>query len=278
MKIVSSGKAINSSQFYQKKRKRRQIFTILIALGIIIFISAFVYLSRYEKFLINDVSVSGEEVAKEGDIVQATDKLLLGNYFWFIPRSNVLFYPKGAIKAELTKEFPQLKTIDLSLEKLQTLSITVEERKPSSLYCIGGPIEDRLCYFLDEESLIFLEAPSFSGGAVYFTYLTSEPLENPLGKRLLPVEDFDSINKFMENLSTLNLKVSALEVGKEDYIVTLSAGGKILFRRDTSLSVVYSNLEAFLSNDSIEAQKNFLEKIESLDLRIDDKVFYKFKD
>ena len=271
MKIVSSGKVLNSREFYEKKKRRRRIQLVLLSIGFLSILSSLAYLSRQERFLINEITVQGENVIDKEEITQTARRLLAGYYLWVIPRANSLIYPRRAIKQSLIKGFPRLKSVDLNLGKQQKLLITVEEHVPFALYCIHD------CFFLDEEGLIFALAPSFSG-EVYFVYTTKDPIENPIGKRFLSTEEFQSLSKFVETLTTLNIRSLSLEMGDNEFTLTLSKGGQIIWRRDGDLSLIKSNLEAFLSDNSIRAQENFLDRILYLDLRTENKVFYKFRD
>jgi hypothetical protein len=272
MKIVSKGQVLNSSEFYKKKQKRRLVHLIFIFIGFIILISSFIYLSRHERFQIVEVVVSGEEVVGRDKIISIAKESLTGHYLWTIPKTSAFLYPRQAVKEILFKEFPRFKSISLNINDFHTLSVDIEERVPFALYCA----KKSLCYFLDEDGFIFALAPSFSG-AIYFIYTTEEAIEKPLGERLVSIEEFRQLPKFIETLATLNIYPSGLEIGKDEYKLSLPSGGKILWRRESDLDLIHSNLEAFLSDDSIQAQNNFLKQILYLDLRIDNKVFYKFK-
>ena len=271
MKIVSSGRVLNSAAFYKKKKRRKRLQLILLFVGALAIIFSLIYFFRQEQFLITTVMVTRENVIDKEEIIQTVQYLLDDYYLWVIPRSNTFIYPRRTIEQNLTEAFPRLKSIDLDLDEFKTLVITVEERAPFALYCIGDK-----CFFLDKEGLIFTPAPSFSTG-VYFIYRTEELIENPIGKRFVTPEEFGSLLKFMETLSILNIRPSTLEIGIDDYSLFLSDGGRIIWRRGDDLLLIRSNLETFLSNDSIRAQSDFLEKILYLDLRTENKVFYKFK-
>ena len=271
MKIVSSGKVLNSREFYEKKKRRKRIQLVLLSIGFLAILFSLVYLSRQERFLIIEVVILGENVIDKEEITQTARRLLAGYYLWIIPRANTLIYPRHTIRQGLIEEFPRLKSVNLNLGERQKLLITVEERAPFALYCISD------CFFLDEEGLIFAPAPSFSSG-VYFIYTTQDPIENSVGQRFLAVEEFKLLSKFLETLAALNIEPSTLEVGGSEYRLSLSNDGQIIWRRDSDLVLVRSNLEAFLSDNSIQAQKNFLDRIFYLDLRTANKVFYKFRD
>lgn len=277
MKIVSSGRVLNSREFYEKKKRRRRIKLALLTVGFISLLALFIYFSRQERFLIAEVAIPEESIVDREEIISRVKSLLAGYYLLVIPRANAFIYPRRAIKETLLVEFPKFKSVDLSVSS-RALVISVNERTPFALYCPDSalPAQAGKCFFLDKEGLIFASAPSFSGD-VYFVYTTQNPIENPPGKRLADIENFRQLLKFIETLTILNIHSVALEIRDDEFRLVLANGGKIIWRRESDLTLVRLNLEAFLSNDSIKAQANFLDRILSLDLRIDDKVFYKFK-
>lgn len=221
--------------------------------------------------MIVEVAVLGDNVIDKEEITRVAQSLLAGHYLWIVPRANVFIYPSRTIEHSLLKEFPRLKSVEVDLGESQKLLITVKERVPFALYCISD------CFFLDEEGLIFAPAPSFSGG-VYFTYIAEASLENPVGERIIPIEEFKKLSEFIKTLSVLDINPVGLEVSGDAYRLLLPSGGKILWRRDDDLILIYANLEAFLANDAIRAQSDFLGRILYLDLRTENKVFYKFNE
>lgn len=279
MKIISRSKVIHSSKFYKKKQKKRRLLIILILLGLLILTASFVYLTRLPSQLISEVEVLEKSTIDLDEILQTTESLLADHYLWFIPRSSALVYPRSDIKNTLLKEFPRLKSVDLKLDSPQKLLVSVEDREPFALYCSDAFHEETTsdCYFIDSEGFIFAPAPSFFGVA-YFVYNTENVIEDPVGKRLLPLEEFNLLLNFMKNLSSLNIEPVALEVDNSNYNLYLSHGGKIVWRKEDDFALIYSNLEAFLLSDSISAQADFLERILYLDLRTENKVHWKFQE
>ncbi len=278
MKIVSSGRVLNSQKFYQKKKRKRYLQFVLLSFGLLLCLSLVVYLSRQERFLIAEVIVLGENIADKAEIARAAERALAGDYLWLIPRANAFIYPRRAVERHLTDSLPILKSVRLALHDLHTLTITVEEHTPFALYCAStaSPAYSSEFYFIDEEGLIFAPAPAFSW-AVYFVYATAEPIENPLGKRFVTIKTFQSLSSFIKTLAVLDIHPLALEVGDDEYSLLLPNGGEFLWHRGSDLALVYANLAAFLSHDSIKAQSNFFDRLLRLDLRTENKVFYKFK-
>lgn len=277
MKIVSSGKVLNSREFYEKKKRRRRSQLVLLFIGFLAILSVLVYFSRQERFLITEVAVLTENVVDKEEITQIARRLLTDYYLWLVPRANTFVYPRRLIKEALLDEFPRLKSIDLNLDEHRILSITVRERVPFALYCTNISGQAGECFFIDEEGFIFAPAPSFSSG-VYFVYVTEDPIENPIGKRFITIEEFKLLSRFTETLAALNIRPSTLEIGNSEYRLSVSNSGQVIWRRSSDLALIHSNLEAFLSDDSIRAQSNFFDRMLYLDLRTENKVFYKFKD
>lgn len=280
MKIVSSGKVLNTSKLYKKKRRRKILKFSLLLFLFSSFVSSLVYLSRQEKFLVSEVVISGDDIVNRVEMIERVSSVLEGYYFWLIPKANIIVLPRSEIRSALLGDFKRLKSIELDVEK-RTLVILPEERIPIALYCSNalGIVEYGIasdCYFLDEEALIFAKAPAFSGPS-YFIYGTEENISDPVGKNFTTAEKLILLSRFIESLADLEIRVVALEIGSEDYTLLTSDRVHIMWKKEHDLGRIYSNLSAFLSEESIRGQKDFLERIEYLDLRVEDKVFYRFE-
>ncbi len=270
-KIVSSKRGIHSPEFLRRKKKIRLIKRISAALGIILFVAGIIFLMRSEKLLINQISISGETLGGE-EIIEEAQKILLGKYFWLIPRSNAFFYPKDEITAALNEKFPRFKSISLNLEGLDKLAITVEEREPAALYCQNA----NACFFMDDTGFIFSEAPTFSSD-VYLPYYSESYIIDPVGESYVSSVEFSKLKEFVASLPQLGIEPVAAKTLERHYEIELPAGGILMWPRDTEAARAYSNLEAFLSSPEIKSQEDFLERIETLDLRTENKVFFKFR-
>lgn len=279
MKIVSSGKVLNSPKFYKKKKTRRRIKYSFFLLIIILGTSSFIYILRQERFLIAEVIISEKSIIDKEKIIQTTQNLLDGYYLWLIPRANMFIYPRRAIKQTLLENFPRLEVVDLKVDASHKLNVEIEEHIPFALYCAGVPTPSVTsnCYFLNEEGFIFALAPSFSG-AVYFIFSTIVLIENPIGKRFVEIDEFNSLLDFMDKLTTLNIHPLVLGLDNEDYSLTLSNEGQILWKRHGNFNLIYSDLSAFLSDETIKTQSGFLDRILYLDLRTENKIRWKFKE
>jgi len=283
MKIVSSGKGIHTPGFHKKKLRKRRVRIVLGALILIIIISVPVFFLRQKRFQISTVQIQGNEVTKSEEIENIARQGLAGKYLWLIPRSSVLLYPKNQIKTDILKQIPRLISANLSLIDSGTLLVTIIERKPFALYCadtnlstLSNDIEQAGCFFLDKSGYIFSEAPDFSDG-VYVIYSKEPALESPLSQILLPETNFMQVYTFLKNLESLGIQTKTFLIKDDEYHITLPTYGVISFKTSADLDKVHSNLETFLSDKNIVQDKNVLENILYIDLRFDNKIFYKFR-
>ena len=273
MKIVSTGRTISTDEYYRRKVKERRRKRIIISGGVLLVMVALVLLLRIDAFRIRDISVSGAAVIGADTVETKVREALAGNYLFIVPRDSALMYPKRTIIKELQAMYPRFSSIELSLEGVETLQIDVVEREPFALYCEG---EVSPCYFLDDQGFIFDRAPIFSEG-VYFLYTSEAEFTNPLGRALLPREEFRAVSEMVRKLKTWRIQPRRLALAEGEYQLFLESGARIRWLRGNDTSMVLSNLESFLSSDAIKDQNNFWEQLSELDLRTDNKVFYSFK-
>lgn len=279
MKIVSTGGTISTFEYLEKKlraRRRRWVFT---GFSLLILLIVAVVLSRQEKLRIQEVLVTGAHVTPVEDISAAATEALAGYYFWLVPKDNAVIYPRAYVRSVLSRTFSRLSSVSLSLTGLTVLNIDVVEREPFALYCkeVLVSVEDSpSCYFLDETGFIFDSAPFFSTG-VYFIYALETPLENPLGVAIMPQAEFEILDKFIVSLEPLLGQSQGVSLSPTEARLFLEHKLTLLWRREDDMSHLLSNLESFLTSPTIKEQKNFLQNLEELDLRTEDKVFYKFR-
>ncbi|MBI2086685.1 MAG: hypothetical protein HYT69_00700 [Candidatus Zambryskibacteria bacterium] len=283
VKIVSTGSTLSSPEFHRKKLRARRKRLFLWGTALIIVLATAVLLLRRDALRIAEVKVVGNEVVTSSNVTAVVKESLSGYYFGLIPKDSTLFYSSREIERELLRRFPRFNLAEISLEGLRTLEAVVAEREPLALYCpdLIYQIEDSdsrrsNCYFLDETGFIFDSAPTFSEG-VYFIYYSEVPFESPLGREFVERDEFWELHGFLTTLHALGFEPISLKVGERDLILTDSSGARLLWRRDSNFDLIRSNLEVFLNAEEIRSQPDFLKKISELDLRTENKIFYKFK-
>ena len=269
---------VNSPRLLELKKRQQRVFLNKILLSLFVFLVIFAglaYISRVPSLNINEVEIIGNKVIDTETIKEAVEQVIKGKYLWFFPKTNILFYPKNAIKNKLNNQFTRLGNISFFIKDEKILEVSVTERVALYLWCGETLPEinnyDQKCYFLDKDGYIFDEAPYFSG-EVYFKFYGKLP------------PDFTKLILFKETLESIGLKPVTLFVQDNgDIKIFLSAetqptGPEIIFKIDSDFQKVIENLEAALKTEPL--QSNFKNKYSSLmyiDLRFGNKVYFKFR-
>lgn len=123
---------------YIKKKRRKTLFSILISFVLIILFLIIALLAlRLPFFQIKSITVNGVVTIDEKDLEKSVNETLLGNYYYIIPRTNFLFYPKGEILNILISKYKKINSINSHVSGLSNLDIILVERIPEVLVCEG---------------------------------------------------------------------------------------------------------------------------------------------
>ena len=274
-------------ELLRRRRKAKRI-RIAIIFGVIFFIVGIIsYVSHLPKVRISEVVLSGGLLVTEKEIKDESLLFMQGKYFWLFPKNNSFLYNKNELKIHLKEKFKRIDTIDIKLEGLNTIQVSITERKPVAIWCrdiVGTSTTTEVvsgfkesCYFIDSFSTVFAQAPSFSGDA-YFKFYGLLKDEDPIGKKYIASSTgFASINNFIESVKSLKIKPISL-IGKEEdeFSLLLQGGGEIYFDTRKSLDITFDNLKILLESPELKIKQGQL-PVEYVDLRYGNKLFYKLK-
>ena len=284
-------KNIPSSPRLLEFKKKRQIARtkkiILFTVFVVGLLAGLSYLTSWDRVNISDIEVSGNKVIDARTIKDIAEGQMKGKYFWIIPKTNFLFYPKNKINNQLASAFKRLDSISVDINNSNILEIKVSERTAQYTWCGKERAElndeSQKCYFLDESGYIFDEAPYFSGD-VYFRFYgpNSADTENGIGayyfQSMLP-----RLISFRDTSTKTGLKPVAMSVmndGEIKMFLVSSKGSKnpaVLFKSDADFGKILENLQTALDTDPLKKKfdKNY-SSLEYIDLRFGNKVYYKF--
>jgi hypothetical protein len=259
-----------------QRRKKLFLFKIGgIVAALLLIVTGVVFGLRAERINIADIDIKGNSALATKALREFAEEEISGNYAYVLPKSSILLYPRKNLQATLLESFKEIKEVDVSYGSLQSISISIEERKPYALYC-GTQISTTTdCYFLDEGGFIFTKAPEFSGN-VFLRYFGKIEEGEPVGKQFVDTENFRETNFFLASLFELGLNPITFSIVNEDDLeIMLEAGGKIMFGQKQSLSNIYENIQSVFDGDEFDEEG--LSTLDYADFRFGNKVYFKFK-
>ncbi|MDE2399810.1 MAG: hypothetical protein KGL67_02260 [Patescibacteria group bacterium] len=288
---------LNSPRLSELKKKKQKIFVrkvVIFGILLLIIIGILSYVSRIKRLNISAVEVQGNKVIDTEAVMAAVNKETSGYYFWLFPKTNLFLYPKSKIKSDLANQFKRFQNITIDTQNNKTLAISVTERIPEYTWCGATPPatgnDKETCYFLDKDGYIFDQAPYFSGGVYFKFYGKTDqanglPIasDNPSGSYVAKGY-FDKLISFKDTLASISLKPSMLyieDTGDIDVFLSKvkvsSATPKIVFKQTSDFQKIAENFRAALGTEPLQSKfKNQYSALEYIDLRFDNKVYYKF--
>ena len=283
---------LNSPRLMELRRKKHKTArkkTIIFLIIIFIIVVAISFASRITAFNIDKIVISGNKIIETKDIESIVKNEIAGDYLWIFPKTNFLIYPKHQILNELNSKYKRLKSISINVDKFKTLEVSVSEYEGKYLWCgatIPAPTSSlkESCYFMDSSGYVFDQAPYFSG-SIYFKFYGNgiSKTGDPSGSYFMK-SNFAKIIGFKNTIEKLDLKPTAFwtdenrEEGNFAISGTPGVGPYIIFKINTDYEKLAENLQAAISTDPLRSDlKSKFNSLQYLDLRYDNKVYFKFK-
>ena len=271
---------VGAKRKFDPKKEERNARPLFARISFYFLLAAFVAVTAYallfSLFLeIKTVEIEGNETLETQVIARKINGMVAGKYFGIIPKNNYLFLTEEKIKRMLEDEFKKIKSVEISRTFPDRLKITVTERKALIVWCSG-----ETCHIIDEQGFAYtpvsLDSP--------------EVLENNLikvedsGARAIEAGKQVVTGEYAAYLTELREKISRnLEIRNEwktpspmaqEIEVPAGEGWRLIFSSKISPEKSLRTLETFLSQEVGEEKRKDLEYV---DLRVENKVFYKLK-
>lgn len=286
--MQSKRDVLNSAKLREKKRKVRKRRLVFCAAVVVVLCIGFVLTARLDYFTIKGIVLEKNIVTDADAVHSAVAEHIEGNYFLFIPKNNFLLYPKRAIIRDIHARFPRISQASVSRVHTDQIAVEIKEYTPAYLWCgdlspqAGAP-ED--CYFLDADGYVFSRAPYFSGDAYFKFYGGLTPGTPVVGSHFLDASRIGTLFAMGQSFRDLGFEPYGLFVDtKGEYELLVVSPGKasheyprIRFRSTASPDVILSNLTLALATEPLASKIEFAaDSLEYIDLRYDNKVYYKF--
>lgn len=259
----------------KQKQKRRRVLKLKIYGGIAVFFVLLIgagYLIVYSSvFKIEKIEAtqSGSENVplKTEDIVQELKDFFekKSKISSFLGAENILIWKETG--ADFLLKYPQLEKIEIEKSyPKRLLKINLVKKTKKGAWCAPAA-----CFWFDEKGELFAEAPFVEGGLI-LTLNDFSGRELKIGDSVLPEDflaNFFKIVGFLEKngLAAKNLKLEDISFQE----ITAESGDALQIRFSLR------NDPAF-AEPAVQSLKEIgMEKVEYIDLRVENKAYYKLK-
>ncbi len=232
---------------------------------------------------IRNIEVAGTVSVSPQEIATTAQQFLTGRYFFTVPRASIFFYPKDAIVESILRSFPRAERIAVGFKNFHTIGISITEHQAAALWCQGEALTSaksggEVCFLLDSNGFIFAPFSPLGGEASKFMkFYSASPKENPIKQTYSSTEYFHSLLGFAKDLASIGFSVSLFrERPDADFEVQLLGGQRLIFGRDANFASIINNFQTIVSDPSFSGTSG-LSKVDYIDLRYGNKVFYKTK-
>lgn len=285
---MQNNKNFSSPRLLELKRKRQKVLRnkILIYFFLVVILFFVVsFATRWDKIRITSIEVTGNKILDTESIKDILNKEMDGYYYFIVPKDSVFFYPRKHLEYTLSDKFKRIKEISIDMKGDQTLEVYLSERKAAYTWCGENfptdeeSLEKEKCYFMSADGYIFDRAPFFSG-AVYFKFYGP----GAMGSVFAP-DYFNKLIDFKYTILSMGLHPNIFNLKKDnDVELYLSSNNsfvqapKIIFKSNSDLQKVAENLQAAVTTDPLKTNlKDTYDKLNYIDLRFGNKIYYKFR-
>ena len=260
-----------------KIRRKFSFARFLFFISALAFFAVSFYALFFSEFLeITTVDIVGNEKISREAVLENINSKIYGEYLGIIKKNNLLLARTGKIKKDLLESFKIIRNVETKRKFPNKLEIIIFERKPQLIFCGGDK-----CFMLDENREAYEEINlNQNDSANNFIILTDENSKGiNLGEFVLDQPYLEYVLEIKVKLEEIGLKIEnnfkAKSFISKDIRIKTEEGWEIYFNENIELEKEIEMLKVVLEN---KIEKNQRQDLEYIDLRIDNKIYYKFRD
>lgn len=302
--IQRSRPASRQSRKFIERRQSRLVLSLalsMVAMATCLFVVS--QLTRLDFLTLSEAKVSGADPDISASLEAAALDALKGSYLGLFNKANFLIYPRRAVVEAVTKASPKVVSADVQIQGLRSLVVSVKERAPAALVCLGLPDfldgelsfgSDDDCYFADDSGFIFAPAPAFSDGVYNRLYVPdlaeTASTTSVIGLLATSTAEFRALRSVYDQARSASIQgVATLIKGGGEYELYIHNPGRnpsatssdsdlavVYFNNSRSFAEQFSNLILFWKKMVAPvASKKEPISFEYLDVRYGSNVFYR---
>lgn len=250
----------------------------LYALIFLVFIGATIYSVFFSQFLaVAEIKVSGTENLNPAEIRKIAENEIAGNFLGFISRNNILLASKKTIEKNILEKFKYAEKAEIKKNFPGGLDIAIEERKFNLVLCGGGE-----CFVIDGKRTVFAKADFEKNeiGENNLPILYDDGNKNfSLGEVAFEQDYIDYLTGIKEKIKNelgieMEREARTPQIASGDIRAKTVEGWQIFFDKNIPLDKEINMLKIVLEN---KIDQNKRTELEYIDLRTENKVYYKFR-
>lgn len=242
---------------FKTKRKSNFFKSSLLWMFLLFFSALGAFAYSFSFFAVKEVEIAGTDKIQKEELADFVKEKAKTKVLFFETKSIFLADLKR-IERDSKEHFLLISDIQAKKELGGRIDISIKERKPIGVICSFQ------CYFFDSEGIAFEETSQA------MPVLVRTDKEISLGEKALEEPEFlAGIERMLRQ--EFNVQSKEFSINSSNLEVVTNEGWKALFKLE-NIDSQASNLKAVLKEE-IPAEKR--QKLEYIDLRFGNKVFYK---
>lgn len=241
----------------KKLRLRRRIYILLGSTVFLGVIASFLYIPFFE---IQGIDIRG---ARHTDVIaleQSVRPFIEARRYLFVPNNHVLLYRKKDIEKFILQTYPSVETVDIRIDTSRKIVVQIKDRNPLGVWCTD------VCYLYDTNGVLFKKSFKYTG-ALFVSWSDTEKKQVTLLEEV-SCKGLCTDIAFMSFLRDYRIEKALLG---DQQLELMSADGYVVktgFAASSTMSRV---------RKVADTKPELLKHIEYLDVRFENKVFYKEK-
>ena len=265
--------------FAVSRSRQRGLSRFLFWFVAVVFSGVVIYILFFSSFLvITSFKVSGNKNVSEDEILNQIKPNLGGKFFNVVNRNNLLLVKKANIQKDVLGKFRLLRSVEVRKKFPAELDVQVVERTPTLLFRGGNN-----WFVLDEKAEAYDTADPENEEIKKYNLPSlndSDGKSVGLGDLVLSQDGVEYIQALREKMqSDTDMEIEdgfeTPSLVSRDIRAKATAGFLIYFNENIDLDKEIEMLNIVLRN---KIEKEQFPDLEYIDLRIDNKVYYKFRE
>lgn len=242
---------------------------------LLVFFGTVVYAAFFSDFLVvSSISIKGNDEISKEDFIREINKNISGKYLGVINKNNLLFLKSAGIESGFSEKFKKIKSIHVKKVFPSALDISIVERETKLTLSSGEKN-----FLIDESGKAYDEICSGCARSDTPVLRDSSGIAFNLNEDVLEKNYIEYVEKIRKGVGD-NLGIEKPQYFETPSLVSgdiraiTQEGWKIYFDIEVSPEKELEMLKIFLEEKLGNGERV---KLEYVDLRADNKIFYKFK-